>query len=165
MERWQLNNPTSDPAHQGSRWDFLEKEADGFGVVARGMQVLYLNAIARSLVPLRWFGCRCWDIFPVGDAGCASRCPAIKAVSRSQIIYCEEKLYGRGGMPITFGVAVIPVAGRDGSRAVLLLRPKPAGPDDETFREGILARAGQLRGRCEEEAVGTGSGAQGSFLK
>ncbi len=153
MERCELNSLPANPASRSSRWGFLEREPDGFGVVTRGMEVLYLNAVARSLVPLRWFGCRCWDLFPVGDQGCASRCPAVKAVSRSpEIFYCEETLYGRGGVPINFGVAVIPVAGQDGSRAVLLLRPKPEGSDDESFRRGILERAGQLRERCGEQA-------------
>lgn len=136
----------------GFSWNFLEEEADACAVVTRRMEVIFLNPAARRLVPRRWFGCRCWEIFPVGDESCAARCPAVRAVSRgSEIIYCEETLFPRGGEPVPVGVAVIPVAGspEDGQRAVLLIRPKPAGAAGQDFRGELLARAEALHARIE----------------
>ena len=88
-------------------WSFLEDQADACAVVTRRMNVLYLNAPARSLVPKDWFGKRCWAVFPVNDAFCAARCPAIRAVSRSdEIVYCEEKLdLGEDAPLLVLGVA------------------------------------------------------------
>jgi hypothetical protein len=132
-----------------SRWRFLEDEADPSCVLTRSMEVLYLNAAARTLVPLRWFGCRCWEIFPVGDESCVSRCPAVKAVNKSEdIVYCEETLYSKeDGSPIRVGVAVIPLSsdGRKEEKALLLIRPKAAGGLEADFQRSLLERAEVLR--------------------
>jgi hypothetical protein len=116
------------------------------------MEVLYLNAAARALVPLRWFGCRCWEMFPVGEQSCAARCPAVKAVNNADdITYCEETLYSsEDGSPVHVGVAVIPLTG-DGleeEKALLLMRPKTTGSIQKEFQRGLLERARVLRASC-----------------
>ena len=60
-----------------TRWSRLEDCSDASAVVSRRMEVLYLNPAARSLVPPRWRGLRCWEVFPVRDRSCASPCPAM----------------------------------------------------------------------------------------
>jgi hypothetical protein len=132
-------------------WGPLEEISDASVVVTRSMQVLYLNATAKSLVPEDWRGLRCWELFPVGDTSCASRCPAIKAVqSASGISYCEEEIYPDGA-PVRLGVAVIPLPDESlrAARAVLVLRPKNSELPEETFREALLRDALALRVRCE----------------
>ncbi len=128
------------------RWSFLEEESDACCVVTRRMEVVYLNATARSLVRADFFGRRCWEVFPVGGGACAARCPAVRAVSQADaIVYCEETVQV-AGQPVTLGVAVIPLrtapAGPD--RGLLLLRPKTAGRSDEAFRDELLAYARRL---------------------
>ena len=133
------------------RWRFLESERDACCVVTRRMAVVYVNTAARPFVPLGWFGGRCWEIFPVGKKSCASRCPAVRAVSDAdEIVYCEETLYSPAGSPISLGVAVIPVrvSGADGERAILLLRPKSAATSEELFQQEILERAMNLSTLC-----------------
>ena len=131
-----------------ARWSFLEEESDGCCVVTRRMELVYLNAVARSLVPGDFLGRRCWEVFPVGDQACASRCPAVRAVSKAEadaIVYCEETLHVAGG-PVTLGVAVIPLqmAQEGRERGLLLLRPKTAGSSDEAFRQELLEHARRL---------------------
>lgn len=136
-----------------SRWGFLEAERDACSVVTRQMVVVYLNEVARSLVPPGWFGRRCWDVFPVGEESCASRCAAVAAVSNADdIVYCEEIIYAAEGAPLHLGVAVIPlrVAPPAEERAVLLLRPKAPEMADENFRSKLLERAAELRASCDE---------------
>ena len=58
-------------ARAAAQWGFLEDHPDACGVVTLRMELIYLNAAARTLVPQRWFGCRCWEAFPVADSGCA----------------------------------------------------------------------------------------------
>ena len=135
-----------------SRWHFLEQAEDVCVVVSRRMEVLYLNAAARVLVPSVWFGRRCWEVFPVKGERCAARCPAIRAVSNAEdIVYCEETLFAPAGITQSLGVAVIPlrIAGAEGEQAILLLRPKPPGEPEEIFRRGLLNRAAILRGLCD----------------
>ncbi len=134
------------------RWGFLENEFDACSVVTRRMEVIYLNAAARSLLPPKWFGRRCWEVFPVGDRVCAARCPAILAVSKPQgITYCEETLHGRDGSPVPFGVALIPLRARagEGERAILLLRPKAPDIAQDVFQRELLEQAGKLQAFCE----------------
>lgn len=131
-------------------WSFLENVADPSAVVTRSMQVVYLNASARSLVPEEWRGLRCWEIFPVGEQSCASRCPAVKAVQSEGISYCEEEIYP-GGAAVRLGVAVIPLpeAAHGDARAVLLLRPKDSELSEDSFREALLSDAVALQARCD----------------
>ncbi len=132
------------------RWGFLEREPDACSVVTWRMEVVYLNAAARSLVSPGWFGCRCWEVFPVGDSTCAARCPAVKAIHEgNEIVYCEETLYPGKGTSVTVGVAVIPLGKkvREGD-AVLLIRPKIPGRSEEVFRRSLLERADELRELC-----------------
>ncbi|MBI4586266.1 MAG: hypothetical protein HY717_19830 [Planctomycetes bacterium] len=133
-----------------ARWSFLDREPDACSVVTWRMEVVYLNAAARSLVSPGWFGCRCWEVFPVGDSTCAARCPAVKAVNKgNEIVYCEETLYPGKGTSVTVGVAVIPLGkkARQGD-AVLLIRPKIPGRSEEVFRRSLLERAQELRELC-----------------
>jgi hypothetical protein len=136
-----------------SRWGFLEAERDACSVVTRQMVVVYLNEVARSLVPPGWFGRRCWDVFPVGEESCASRCAAVAAVSKDDdIAYCEETIYAGDGSPLRLGVAVIPlrVTPPADERAILLLRAKTPGMAEEVFRRELLERAAELRASCDE---------------
>jgi hypothetical protein len=129
----------------GRRWEFLEGEADACAVVTRRMEVVYLNAAGRSLVPDGWLGERCWNVFPVGSAACAAACPAIRAVSAGcGIEYCEETIYP-GGEAVRLGVAVVPLDGaRTGPRAILRLRPIREDVPRETFRAALLADAAAM---------------------
>ncbi len=116
------------------RWSFLDNEEDACVVFSEWMEIVYLNAAARLLVPEQWFGKRCFDVLPVADRTCALHCPKIKAVSDSpEVVYCEESL-GALGSDGTFGVGLIPRGPEqsDHSRAVFVLRRKnPAGNQDE----------------------------------
>ena len=134
-----------------SRWHFLEQTEDACVVVTRRMEVLYLNAAARVLVPSVWFGRRCWEVFPVTGERCAARCPAIRAVSNAEdIVYCEETLFAPDGITQSLGVAVIPlrIAGAEGEQGILLLRPKAPREPEDILRRGLLRRAAVLRGLC-----------------
>lgn len=130
------------------RWSSLEEERDACIVVSRRMEVLYANAAARALVSPEWFACRCWEVFPVAEEGCAARCSAIRAVSKAEdIAYCEETLDARDGSRQSAGVAVIPLrlAGSDGEQGILLLRPRASGMDEESFRRELLKHAERMR--------------------
>ena len=140
-ESEQANSKLDCAAH----WGFLERETDAACVVTRCMEVLFLNSLARTLVPKRWFGCRCWEVFPVGEASCASKCPAVKAVRAGEsITYCEETLFAPNGTPLHFAIAVIPLGPQE-ERAIILLRPKGAGGDGDALRSSLLDRAHALR--------------------
>ena len=133
------------------RWRSLEEERDACIVVSRRMEVLYANVTARSLVSPEWFACRCWEVFPVVEEGCAARCSAVRAVSKAEdIAYCEEALLTPDGTTQSLGVADIAlrIAGSEGEQANLILRPKPPGEPEEIFRRGLLSRAAILRGLC-----------------
>lgn len=133
--------------NEDARWSRLEDCSDASAVVSRRMEVLYLNPAARSLVPPRWRGLRCWEVFPVRDRSCASQCPAIRAVQSREVFYCEEEVNPEGSTPVRLGVAVIPLAEvpEQTARAVLLLRPKSPVACDETFRRDLLNDAERLR--------------------
>ena len=130
------------------RWNLLDNECDPCTVVTRRMEVVYVNAAAKFLVTSGWFGCRCWEVFPVREDNCVARCSAVRAVSNADdIVYCEETIYAAGGAPVPLGVAVIPIrtAGGDGERAILLLRSKSSSLSDDLFRRETLNRARKLR--------------------
>jgi len=133
-----------------TRWDFLEEEEEPCAVVSGGMEILYLNEAARSLVPPHWQGRRCWRVFPVREGTCASRCLAVRAVSDSDdIVYCEEQLFPPGGQPIALGMAAIPL-GRaldQGEKALLLFRPKDPQKEASAFRQSLNDKAAWLKKR------------------
>lgn len=126
------------------RWGFLEENGDACAVVSDRMELVYLNAPARALVPEEWFGRRCFEIFPTANDVCAFKCPTITAVHEaSEILYCEEVLRAPDASIRELGVAVIPLAGVSGdeARALLLLRPKAENGED-----ALLTDARRLRG-------------------
>lgn len=100
--------------------------------------------------PPDWYGKPCWKVFPVGEASCASRCPAIKAVrSSNEIVYCEEHIFPANTL-ITLGVAIIPLGCEQavGAKSILLLKPKTENADDSKFKKAMLEEAAQLMDRC-----------------
>lgn len=132
------------------QWGFLEDHADACGVVTPRMELLYLNAAARKLVPPCWFGCRCWEAFPVGSSGCAARCPVVRAVrSSSDACFCEETLHPPGAeSPLELGLVAIPsVSGA----ALLVMRAKQADQPVEALRQPLLDEAERLRAVCAEQ--------------
>ena len=134
-----------DEAVATARWGFLEGQVDPCTVVTRRMELVYLNGPARRLVPVGWFGRRCWDAFPVADRTCSARCPAVRAAVGHDIVYCEETLACTDGAQMPVGVAVIPLndTSPDEDRALLLLRPKvPAAAG--RFEQALLSDARRL---------------------
>jgi hypothetical protein len=124
------------------RWGFLEQETDACAVVSDRMELVYMNEPARRLVPLEWFGRRCFEIFPTVNELCAFNCPTRNAVHEAHdILYCEEVLKGDGTSK-ELGVAVVPLEGvsEDAARALLLLKPKGT-----TARDALLDQAAVLR--------------------
>ncbi len=135
------------------RWSFLEEEPEPCGVFSSKMEVLYLNAGARTLVPKDWFGRQCWKVFPVADQACASACPAVQAARNGgEVFSCTEQVIVGGGT-ITLGVAVMPLRDEhpDDERLAVLFRPEPeALSDDPTskaaaeFTEALTRRGVEL---------------------
>ncbi len=120
------------------RWGFLEQETDACAVVSDRMELAYMNEPARRLVPLDWFGRRCFEVFPTANDLCAIGCPTRTAVHEAHdILYCEEVLKG-DGVSRELGVAVVPLEGasHDEARALLLLKPK-----ESMTQEGLLDEA------------------------
>jgi len=114
------------------------------------MELVYLNAAARTLTPPEWFTKRCFEVLPVPNQDCAWRCPAITAVNKAEeVTYCEERLSVGGAPVIDLGMAVIPLGrvGEDGSRAILLFQRKESGCDQSAFREELLAHGRDLHAR------------------
>ena len=73
------------------RWGFLEQEKDACAVVSDRMELVYMNEPARRLVPLDWFGRRCFEVFPTANDLCAIGCLTRTAVHEAhEILYCEE---------------------------------------------------------------------------
>jgi hypothetical protein len=130
------------------RWSGLEREHDPCLVVSDRMELVYINAAARELVPGSWFGKRCFEVLPNVDESCALHCPKIRAVNEAvEIVYCEEMIGSGESSARSFGVALIPLEATraDRARAVLVLRPK--GGDEETFRKSLLSDATRLAQR------------------
>jgi hypothetical protein len=139
------------PDSIASRWRFLDEKADACSVVSRRMELLYLNSAARALAPGAWFGRRCWQVFPVADSSCASRCPVVKAVSTSgEIAYCEETVFPPGQPPLVLSVAVIPFPGtvEHDTSTLLFMRPKPANLPDDSTRAQMIEEARRLQAFC-----------------
>lgn len=131
------------------RWGFLDENADACAVVSDRMELVYLNQVARGLVPEEWFGRRCFEVMPTANDVCAFNCPTVAAVHDShEILYCEEVLKSPDGTTQELGVAVIPLLGMssDSARAVLLLRAKQDGTEEDLmatarkFRADLLTR-------------------------
>ncbi len=147
-----MNNPESNLLRDETalRWSFLEDERDACVVVSERMELVYINAAARELVPGEWFGKRCFEVFPVVDETCAFHCPKIRAVSESlDVVYCEETVCSRDKGCVVFGVGLIPLGpeGDDRARAVFLLRAKEEGSEESEFRAQLLLDAESARRR------------------
>ena len=129
------------------RWGFLDDETESCAVVSDRMELVYMNEAARGLVPIEWFGRRCFEVFPTADELCALHCPTVTAVHEShEILYCKEVLRTADGGQQELGVAVIPLEGAsdDEARAVLLLRAQEE-KEDESSKAELLERARDLK--------------------
>lgn len=147
-----MNNPESNLLRDETalRWSFLEDERDACVVVSERMELVYINAAARELVPGEWFGKRCFEVFPVVDETCAFHCPKIRAVNESlDVVYCEETVCSGDKDCVVFGVGLIPLGpeGDDRARAVFLLRGKKEGGEESEFRAQLLLDAESARRR------------------
>ena len=132
------------------RWCFLEEERDACVVVSERMELVYINAAGRALVPGEWFGKRCFEVLPVVDETCAFHCPKIRAVSEAiDVVYCEETIGSGAGDRVVLGVGLIPLGSRgdDPARAVLLLRDKGESGEESDFRAQLLLDAETVRRR------------------
>lgn len=131
------------------RWNRLEDERDACVVVSDRMELVYINTAARELVPVGWFGKRCFEVLPTVDEACAFHCPKIRAVNESvEVIYCEETVVGGENGHRVFGVGLIPLgSGDDHSRAVFLMRAKDRSVEDSAFRAQLLTDAKSLAQR------------------
>ncbi|MBI4587075.1 MAG: PAS domain-containing protein [Planctomycetes bacterium] len=133
------------------RWGFLEEEKEPCAVVSHRMELVFINAAGRALLPEEWFGKRCFEVLPTVDEKCALHCPTIRAVNESvEPVYCEEVVQGKARTPFEFGVAVIPLAaapGQDPAKAVLLFRQKKLQIGETTFQTQLLEDAAALRKR------------------
>jgi hypothetical protein len=139
-----------------TRWRFLDERTDACSVVTRRMELLYLNSAAKALAPGEWFGRRCWQVFPVADSSCASRCPVVKAVSTSgEIAYCEETFFPAGQPPLVLSVAVIPFPGtaEHETSTLLFMRPKPVDVPDDSTRAQMMEEARRLQAFCVESVA------------
>ena len=143
--------PTSQLQDQTAfRWGRLEDEREACVVVSDRMELVYINAAARALVPGEWFGKRCFEVLPTVDEACAFHCPTIAAVTESvDVAYCEETLSGDNNLRRVFGVGLIPLGkgGDDRARAIFLLRAKGASVDEGAFRVQLLTDARSLARR------------------
>jgi hypothetical protein len=131
------------------RWSRLESESEACVVVSDRMELVYINAAARELVPGEWFGRRCFEVLPIVDEACAFHCPKIRAVNESvDIVYCEETVFVGSDRKV-FGVGLIPLgpSSDDHARAVLLLRAKGASVEEGAFRAQLLTDAKSLAQR------------------
>ena len=148
------SNPTLRD-ESAARWHWLEDEPDACVVVSERMELVYLNAVGRALVPDGWFGKRCFEVLPVVDETCAFHCPKIRDVNESHdIVYCEEIVRSVGASQDTFGIGLIPLGprGDDRAHAVLLMRRKDGvhgEHDEQAFQRDLLRDSEQVRRRIE----------------
>jgi hypothetical protein len=129
-------------------WAFLEEEAEACAVVSSRMEFVYLNRLARHLVPKEWFAKRCFETFPVTNERCAFFCPTITAVHEArEIVYCRESLRLAGGESLELDVAVIPLEGKslDEAAALLLLRKQLDRASLHKLAEEATALRNKLR--------------------
>ena len=132
------------------RWSCLEDEREGCIVVSERMELVYINAAARELMPGEWFGKRCFEVLPTVDETCKFHCPKVRAVNEAlDIVYCEETVRLGNDDRRVFGVGLIPLGpGRDDrARAVLLLRRKEESGPESAFRTQLLMDAKNLERR------------------
>lgn len=136
------------------QWNFLDDEHDSCIVVSERMELVYINATARGLVPSGWFGKRCFEVFPVADQTCAFHCPKIDAVNEasdtpSKVAYCEETLCKANLERIVLGVGLIPLgpARTDRTRAVFVLRRRDGSTSAPAFESQLLRDADEVRQR------------------
>lgn len=133
-------------------WAFLEDEAEACAVVSSRMEFVYLNRLARRLVPKEWFAKRCFETFPVTNERCAFFCPTITAVhAATEIVYCKESLRLAQGGSLELDVAVIPIEGKpvDEARALLVLREHGDQASLQTLRNEAAALREKLQARSE----------------
>ena len=111
-----------------------------------------MNEAARKLVPMSWFGKRCFEVFPVADELCAFSCPTIHAVHEAtEIQHCHESLKLDNGVSRELEVAVIPLgSSRQRATAVLLLRSREIQLDPEDDERKLFAEAEKIRARVKE---------------
>ena len=132
------------------RWSCLEDEREACIVVSERMEIVYINAAARELMPGEWFGKRCFEVLPIVDETCAFHCPKIRAVTESlDVVYCEETVRLGNNDRRVFGVGLIPLGpgGDDYARAVFLLRRKEESGEEGAFRAQLLMDANSLAQR------------------
>ena len=132
------------------RWSCLEDEREGCIVVSERMELVYINAAARELMPGEWFGKRCFEVLPIVDETCEFHCPKIRAVNESlDVVYYEEIVRLGDDDRRVFGVGLIPLGpgGDDRARAVLLLRRKEESGGESAFRAQLLMDAKSLARR------------------
>ena len=136
------------------QWSFLDDQHDPCVVVSERMEIVYINAAARGLVPLESFGKRCFEVFPVADQTCAFHCPKIDAVNEvsdtsPKVAYCEETLYKANLDRVVLGVGLIPLgpARTDRARAVFVLRSRDGSADAPAFESQLLRDADVVRRR------------------
>ncbi len=135
-------------------WAFLEGEAEACAVVSSRMEFVFLNRLARLLVPEEWFAKRCFETFPVTNERCAFFCPTIKAVHKStEIVYCRESLRLADGGSLELDVAVIPLEGKpvDEAAALLLLRERV----DSASLHTLVGEAAALRAKIRSQSPDT----------
>ena len=152
-----MKNPEPNPVlreETALRWCFLEDERDACVVVSERMELVYVNAPARALVPGEWFGKRCFEVLPVVDETCAFHCPKIRAVREApDVVYCEETVCSGVQDCVVLGVGLIPLGpgSNDRARAVLLLRGKEEGGEESAFRAQLLQDAQGVRKRIASQ--------------
>ncbi len=129
------------------RWGFLEQEEEALAAVSDRMELVYLNEAARHLVPVTWFGKRCFEVFPVADELCAFSCPTINAVHEgTEIRHCHESLRLDNGVNRELEVAVIPLGSAKGrATALLLLRSAEIQLDPDADEKQLFAQAERVR--------------------
>lgn len=139
-------SPLSDEA--ALRWGFLEDETEACAVVSDRMELVYLNRPARDLVPVSWFGRRCFEVFPVADELCAFTCPTINAVHEAtEIKHCHESLRLENGVSRELEVAVIPLGNMptEVASALLLLRNQEIQLDPDEDEKQLFAAAARVQ--------------------
>ena len=138
------------------RWGFLEDESEACAAVSDRMELVYLNEPARNLVPLTWFGKRCFEVFPVANELCAFSCPTINAVHEAaEIRHCHESLRLENGVSRELEVAVIPLgSAKRRATALLLLRNPEILTDPEQDEKRLFEQAARIQ-KMVMERLGT----------
>ncbi len=153
------------PEHQSTlqeeanlRWSFIDKVDDACVVVTERMEIVFVNGQARGLLQEHTFGKRCFEVIPVAEKDCAWECPTLRAVAEAKdLVYCEETVCTDGESSVCLGVIVIPLPTKpaDASRALLMLRGKPADVTQEAYKTQLFRDAKQLRNHIEQHLLTT----------